>query len=166
MKVLLIGWNVESLSFDWLFKRKGWGVSLFLPETVKRWENWEKLPETLPDAAWNTWIWPAAHLSVKSLDCLKTYKFTGRKLPFSNFFRPWSLFCQISDFWDLVPFWKNMDLFFPWMSSLTDKQTLTMILGIFVFWKSCENSRIVPWGRWQLHGIQKEKAWCEDVLRL
>ena len=37
--------------------------------------------------------------------------------------------------------------------------------AIYIF-TSGQNSRIVPWGRWKLHGIQKERAWWEDVLRL
>ena len=31
---------------------------------------------------------------------------------------------------------------------------------------SGQNSRIVPRGRWKLHGIQKERAWWEEALRL
>ena len=40
---------------------------------------------------------------------------------------------------------------------------------IFTFYtcsSSGQNSRDVPWGRWQLHGLQEEGSWREDVLKV
>ena len=40
---------------------------------------------------------------------------------------------------------------------------------IFTFYtcsSSDQNSRDVPWGRWQLHGLQEEGSWREDVLKV
>ena len=37
---------------------------------------------------------------------------------------------------------------------------------IHVFFSSGQNSRIVPWGRWQLHGLQEDRGWREEVLRI
>ena len=40
---------------------------------------------------------------------------------------------------------------------------------IFTFYtcsSSGQNSRDVPWGRWQLHGLQEDRGWREEVLRI
>ena len=47
-----------------------------------------------------------------------------------------------------------------------DKYFKVQTISHSFFFSSGQNSRIVPRGRWKLHGIQKERAWWEEALRL
>ena len=54
-------------------------------------------------------------------------------------------------------------------AKMTPSNSLTtphVFLKFYIFFFSCKDSRTVPWGRWQIYGLQKESNWLDNPKEL